>query len=174
MITDSKSLKTLPQILGIINAKVLVTLLLFGFVLMEIFKENSMVGIGFGVFRTLGYDLGDTHNIYVKILVEQGLVGLLIFLLVILAFMIEGFRLYKKGDDDFSKGLGLGLFVCMFVLSVNNFFGDRWSYFELSGYLWIFAGLVARLNIISSEENRPARPAKKKSTNLKNPYIRPV
>ena len=141
---------------------------------LEIFKENSVVGIGFGVFRTLGYDLGDTHNIYVKILVEQGLVGLLIFLLVILAFMIEGFRLYKKGDDDFSKGLGLGLFVCMFVLSVNNFFGDRWSYFELSGYLWIFAGLVARLNIISSEENRPARPAKKKSTNLKNPYIRPA
>lgn len=40
MITDSKSLKTLPQILGIINAKVLGTLLLFGFVLMEIFKEN--------------------------------------------------------------------------------------------------------------------------------------
>lgn len=40
MITDSKSLKTLPQILGIINAKVLGTLLLFGFVLIEIFKEN--------------------------------------------------------------------------------------------------------------------------------------
>ena len=40
MISDSKSLKTLPQILGITNAKVLGTLLLFGFVLMEIFKEN--------------------------------------------------------------------------------------------------------------------------------------
>lgn len=141
---------------------------------LEIFKENPIVGIGFGVFRTLGYDLSDTHNIYVKILVEQGLAGLLIFLLVILAFMIEGFRLYQKGDDDFSKGLGLGLFVCMFVLLVNNFFGDRWSYFELSGYLWIFAGLVARLNIISNEENKPARPAKKKFANLKNPYIKPV
>jgi 4-hydroxybenzoate polyprenyltransferase len=40
MITDSKSLKTLPQILGITNAKVLGTLFLFVFVLMEIFKEN--------------------------------------------------------------------------------------------------------------------------------------
>jgi len=37
---DSKSLKTLPQILGITNAKVLGTLLLFGFLLMEIVKEN--------------------------------------------------------------------------------------------------------------------------------------
>ncbi|WP_372769158.1 hypothetical protein [Lutibacter sp.] len=37
---DSKELKTLPQILGITNSKVLGTLLLFGFVLLEIFKEN--------------------------------------------------------------------------------------------------------------------------------------
>ena len=37
---DSKELKTLPQILGIANSKVLGTLLLFGFVLFEIFKEN--------------------------------------------------------------------------------------------------------------------------------------
>ncbi|MDP3357934.1 MAG: hypothetical protein Q8S41_01170 [Lutibacter sp.] len=37
---DSKSLKTLPQTLGITNAKVLGTLLLFGFLLMEIVKEN--------------------------------------------------------------------------------------------------------------------------------------
>jgi len=37
---DLKELKTLPQILGITNSKVLGTLLLFGFVLLEIFKEN--------------------------------------------------------------------------------------------------------------------------------------
>ncbi|NEW79352.1 MAG: hypothetical protein GZ086_08000 [Gelidibacter sp.] len=37
---DSKSLKTLPQILGITNAKFLGTLLLIGFLLMDIFKEN--------------------------------------------------------------------------------------------------------------------------------------
>lgn len=37
---DLKSLKTLPQILGITNTKVLGTLLLIGFVLLEILKEN--------------------------------------------------------------------------------------------------------------------------------------
>lgn len=38
--TDSKSLKTLPQFIGITSSKVLGILLLFGFVLLEIFKEN--------------------------------------------------------------------------------------------------------------------------------------
>jgi hypothetical protein len=37
---DSKSLKTLPQQLGIKNSKVLGTLFLFGFLLLEIIKEN--------------------------------------------------------------------------------------------------------------------------------------
>jgi len=37
---DAKSLKTLPQILGVNSSKVLGILLLFGFILMEIFKEN--------------------------------------------------------------------------------------------------------------------------------------
>jgi hypothetical protein len=40
MNADSKSLKTLPQIMGITSSKVLGILLLFGFVLLEIFKEN--------------------------------------------------------------------------------------------------------------------------------------
>ena len=141
---------------------------------MELFRENSLVGIGYGVFGQLGYDLGDTHNIYVKILVEQGIVGMLIFVILVFTFMAEGFRLYRNGDDDLSKGLGLGLAVCMFVLLVNNIFGDRWTYLELSAYLWIFAGLVARLNIISKEENSSAKAVKKKITQLKNPYIRPV
>lgn len=40
MNSDSKSLKTLPQIMGITSSKVLGILLLFGFVLLEILKEN--------------------------------------------------------------------------------------------------------------------------------------
>ncbi|HSQ46871.1 MAG TPA: hypothetical protein VLM44_08145 [Lutibacter sp.] len=38
--TDSKSLKTLPQIIGITSSKVLGIFFLFGFVLLEVFKEN--------------------------------------------------------------------------------------------------------------------------------------
>lgn len=130
----------------------------------ELFQENPLVGIGFGTFSQLGYDLGDTHNIYVKILVEQGVVGMLIFVILILGFIAEGFRLYRNGDDDLSKGLGLGLVVCVFVLLVNNIFGNRWTYLELSGYLWIFAGLAARLNILSARSPQPAKafPKKKK------------
>ncbi len=118
---------------------------------MQIFQENPIVGVGFGVFRNLGFSLKDTHNIYVKILVEQGIVGLVVFLLVVLCFIYEGSRLYRKGDDDLSRGLGLGLAISIIVLLVNNIFGDRWSYLELSAYLWIYAGLASRLRVLPSQ-----------------------
>jgi len=136
---------------------------------MELFAGSPIVGVGFGVFRNLGLALGDTHNIYVKILVEQGVVGLLFFLVIVFNFMREGFKLYQKGEDDFSRGLGLGFMASMFTLMINNFFGDRWSYLELGAYIWIFGGLVCRLNnlvgqtpqaaIAAAANKRPLTPA---------------
>lgn len=121
---------------------------------MELFKGSPLVGIGYGVFRMMDFGTGlhDTHNIYVKILVEQGVIGILLFLFVIFSFMRQGFFLYQKGDDAISRGLGLGVLASMFTLLINNFFGDRWSYFELSAYVWTFGGLIARLSTLKSEE----------------------
>ncbi len=124
---------------------------------LDLFQKSPVFGIGYGVFRNLGLQLGDTHNIYVKLLVEQGLLGLLVFLITIGCFFREGFILYQKGEDDFGRGLGLGIVACMVTLLVNNFFGDRWSYLELSAYLWIFAGLAARMNALSGQ--KPAETA---------------
>jgi len=118
---------------------------------MKLFHENPLTGIGFGVFRNLGFGLSDTHNIYVKYLAEQGLIGIVILLILFLCFLHMGYTLYKKGDDDLNKGMGLGLMACVIVLIINNFFGDRWSYMEISAYLWIFAGLVARLIILDQD-----------------------
>jgi len=98
---------------------------------------------------------------------------MLIFLIVIFCFLRMGYVLYKKGEDDLSKGMGLGLMACIIVMMINNFFGDRWTYFELSAYLWILAGLVGRLIIMAQSpealaqaeqktKNAPAAIAQKK------------
>jgi O-antigen ligase len=133
----------------------------------QIFQENPLAGIGFGSFRTLGLNLGDTHNIYIKIAAEQGVIGLCLFTILFLCFIREGYRLYKKGEDDESKGLGLGFMVGAFVVLANNMFGDRYTYYELGAYWWIYAGLVARLIAISSEAKaKPVETSQKKSTKL--------
>jgi O-antigen ligase len=91
--------------------------------------------------------------VYLKILVEQGIVGIFIFFIIILMFIRQGWRLYQKGDDDFSKSVGLGFVFLVLVLLVNNIFGERWSHAQVSAFLWVIAGLVARLNILVDEKS---------------------
>lgn len=133
---------------------------------MDLFKGSPIFGIGYGVFRRMDFGTGlhDTHNIYVKILVEQGIIGFIAFFIIIFSFIRQGFVLYQKGDDDMSKGLGLGFWTSMITLMINNFFGDRWAYFELSAYTWIFAGLVTKLCEFSTEKPKETlRPKTAKS-----------
>jgi O-antigen ligase len=133
---------------------------------LDLIQRNPLTGVGYGVFRYLGLELGDTHNIYLKILVEQGIIGFLIFLILIFKLFWEGIILYRKDEDPLAKGLGLGLSMCVLALLVNNFFGDRWTYMEVSSNLWVFAALVARLNL--TREEAPETTTNEKKIGLRN------
>ncbi len=139
---------------------------------LALFQGSPVLGTGFGTFRFMGYSLKDTHNIYMKILSEQGLVGIFIFFALLVAFMREGFKLYQKGDDEFSKGLGLGFFVAIFVVAVNNLFGDRWSYLEPNAFLWVLTGLVARSNSLIGHVPKPL-PVKKSKPHVNIEEVKP-
>jgi O-antigen ligase len=117
---------------------------------MEIFSQNPVVGIGFNTinFLDLGDGFSDTHNIYVKILAEQGIVGFLIFILLFRLALKSGWRLYKNSKDLFLKGLGLGFTLCVIAIMTTNIFGDRWTHFQLGAYFWVFLALVVRGNKI--------------------------
>jgi O-antigen ligase len=88
----------------------------------------------------------------VKILAEQGTIGMFIFLLMFLLALRSGWRLYRDTEDPFLKGLGLGFFTCVIATMTTNVFGDRWTYVQLGAYYWVFLALVVRSNIMIKEE----------------------
>lgn len=120
----------------------------------EMFKNNPVFGVGFNTSTHFGFELGDTHNIYLKILVEQGIIGFLLFLILLFLSSRYSWRLYKKGKDPFLKGIGLGLFICIISLSISNLFGDRWTHLEVGAYFWSFLGLVAKGNTLINQEKK--------------------
>ncbi|MFC1658435.1 O-antigen ligase family protein [Candidatus Omnitrophota bacterium] len=130
---------------------------------LSLFSRNPLTGIGFATSPELGLrkSLTDTHNIYVEILVEQGIVGMIIFLLLIYLSLRSGWQLYKTADDTFLQGLGFGFVCCTLVLLITNFFGDRWTYLQLAAYYWVFLGLVVRGNIIVNAQRANSIPVKK-------------
>jgi len=138
---------------------------------MELFNENPLLGIGYGGFQQMSFELGDTHNIYVKILAEQGIIGMLLFALLLITFFTQGIRLFRYGEDDMAKGLGLGFAVSIIVLAINNIFGNRWTYMEVSTFLWVFAALVARLNIMTVADEKDTLAGKKRKKNIHGKFV---
>lgn len=109
---------------------------------LETFARNPLIGTGYNTFATIaGYD---THNQYLKILAEQGLIGETIFLIFICLAFKTGWRLFKTARDSFLRGLGLGFSTCVIVVALGNLTGDHWTYYNLMAFFWVFLALVVK------------------------------
>jgi putative inorganic carbon (hco3(-)) transporter len=111
---------------------------------MSYFYENPITGKG---YNTYAYLTGwDTHNVYIKFMAEEGIIGLCIYLWLYAIAFRSGWKLYVNAHEEQIKALGFG-FVCAVVASiVSNFFGDRWTYFQLGGIYWVLWALVDQYN----------------------------
>ena len=113
---------------------------------MQAFEANPAFGTGFDTYAYGQHETSykDTHNFFVKVLAETGIAGLAIFLWLLWRTYVTGYRLSRKARDPFLASLGLGLACWVVCAAVANFFGDRWHFLQVNGYMWVIAGLVAR------------------------------
>ena len=126
--------------------------------------ENSIIaspilGNGFGTFQYGQHvdDLRDTHNWYVKVLVETGIIGLIIVFFLLQQMISLPYRLFRRAEDPLYQGLGLGLLISMCSCLTANFFGDRWTLLEITGMLWVLMGAAVRANQFMAEGVTPER-----------------
>jgi O-antigen ligase len=110
------------------------------------FYHSPLLGTGFATFQMSEHvdNLKDTHNWYVKVLVETGIAGFIFALLLLQQMLAISYRLFKRASDPLYKGLGLGLFLAICCLIVTNFFGDRWTYIEITAPIWILVSAAIR------------------------------
>ena len=109
-------------------------------------RANPLLGLGFDTYAYTSHvhDYKDSHNYFVKVLAETGFVGLLLFLLLLGRNFQMGYRLFRRAKDPFLASLGLGLAAWTVCSLVANCFGDRWTFLQVNGYMWVLGGLVSR------------------------------
>jgi putative inorganic carbon (HCO3(-)) transporter len=122
------------------------------------FLNSPIVGNGFATFQFQEHvdNLSDTHNWYVKVLVETGIIGFIIAILLLQQVVALSYRLFKQATDPLYQGLGLGLIVAMCSCIVANCFGDRWTYLEITGLLWVLIAAAARALQLSQAQSSGA------------------
>ncbi len=134
--------------------------------------RSPIVGQGFATFQLGEHvdNLTDTHNYYVKVMVETGIIGLAMFLFLLQQMVATSHRLFKKATDPLFKGLGLGLLLATSACMVANLFGDRWTYLEIMGLFWVQFAAAARALELSAAESTSA-PVKAELAEPANPYL---
>jgi len=122
----------------------------------EAFLRSPLVGNGYATFQYAEHvdNLSDTHNWFVKVCVETGILGLIPVLFMLQQMLATSYRLLKRATDPLYRGLGLGLFVAICACMVANCFGDRWTYLEITGLLWVLVAAAIRATqfTLSAEE----------------------
>jgi len=122
--------------------------------------EHVLFGTGFNTYEFMGRveEYRDTHNIYLKVLVETGILGLGLFFALLWKSFRMSFRLFRFAKDPLFRALGLGTAAFVACAFIVNFFGDRWMYLQVNGYLWTFLGLVVRAQALTNEQNAAMLP----------------
>lgn len=85
------------------------------------------------------------HNQHLNILVQGGIVGYGLFLWLFVAVMRDCLYLFTCGKTPLLRAFGVGMCAATLSLFVANVFGDRWSYYILTGYFWV---LIACVNVL--------------------------
>jgi putative inorganic carbon (HCO3(-)) transporter len=108
--------------------------------------DNPIFGIGYATYQLTAHvdNLRDTHNWYVKVMVETGIIGMIMVLVLLQQMIVLPWRLFRRAEDPLYRGLGLGLFLAVVSCLVANCFGDRWTYLEITGPLWVLVGTATR------------------------------
>ncbi len=116
----------------------------------EMTKESSLFGVGTGGFYDAykkqvkdkqgfeGVLTNDPHNQYLKILIEQGILGITSFLLLLTLFFL------KKNNSDPNHIIGKSTLIAWCITSLAN---SHFSTFNEGQFIWIWLGIFLTSNL---------------------------
>jgi O-antigen ligase len=132
----------------------------------DLFKGSPLYGIGYHAFIKLNPHGMDTHNFFMKALTEQGIIGAIVVLSLLIRAMTVAVSLYRKTRDPLFRALSAGVISCLFAIIAGNFFGDRFSHYALIAYFWVYLALLeVGLQLHASEA--PPEPGKSRLRKLR-------
>lgn len=113
----------------------------------EQFIKRPVLGTGFHTFHhgEVNPLEMDTHNFFLRELVEKGLIGACILaalLLTVLRTCWRGFRAAAPGSLYY--GFMIGLTAAFVALVIGNAFGDRFTHYPMIAHFWLYVGLGVR------------------------------
>lgn len=129
-------------------------------------KDRPLLGSGIGSFKynSLRYqakffDQGDnralypygiadkTHNEYLQLWVELGIIGLIIFIWLIFAYFNYGLKILKREKDRYKQGVIIGLMGSVMAFLIDSIFWFPLHHSFTSFLFWLCLGLLVVMDL---------------------------
>jgi len=151
-----------------------------------IIKDYPLLGSGIGSFKynSLRYqakffDQGDnralypygvadkTHNEYLQLWAELGIIGLIIFIWLIFAYFNYGLKTLKREKDQYKQGIIIGLMGSVMAFLIDSIFWFPLHHSFTSFLFWLCLGLLVVMGLKEDEAVYKSK-SNKKITSAKN------
>jgi O-antigen ligase len=120
----------------------------------EKYKSSPVVGYGYKSWRSpeINPTHMDTHNYFVKTLVEKGAIGLIILIGLLYSIYRQARKTHSVSKENpWASAVSLGVLTATIALVVGNMFGDRFSHTTVVAIYWIYVGLMLKAPLLSSK-----------------------
>jgi O-antigen ligase len=94
-----------------------------------------------------------TDNYYLKLLIETGILGTIIFITILVLGIKKGMKTFYYCQDHFLKYTCLGLTFGIVILSINNFANSVLELPAINSVLWIILGLISSISYSQNNYN---------------------
>ena len=112
------------------------------------FSENPIIGIGVGEFPNRSYLKTDTHNTYLQVLCEQGIIGIVFFIIPLFYCLTETVKSLRRVPESMCKKfLRYSLFIQLLYI-LYSYSGN--TNINLTGFVMYFIA-IAILNNCKSK-----------------------
>jgi O-antigen ligase len=128
-------------------------------------EEHPISGIGIGNFQPFnneyiiqhpefntGENILHTHNVYLKMFAELGVVGLIVFLIFSVVIIVKAVKVAKNFDGEL-KNIATGIGVAFFTFYLVNMFDNLLFAPKVMNYYFIFIGILVT-SIINIKYNK--------------------
>ncbi len=118
------------------------------------FLHHPVTGTGYHTFhhKEVNPYGKDTHNLYIRTLTEGGVIGAIMLLGVLFSILRAARReLSRAPTGTVHYGLALGLVGAWMGLVIGNLFGDRFTYYPMIAYFWLYVALVIKARHLPPE-----------------------
>lgn len=130
---------------------------------MKCFSEHPIFGVGIGNYEAVhpqyvarfpeldpGEAIYHTHNVYLKIAAELGIIGVVIFIASIIFMYLRFIDIYKKASEYKTLIVGILISFSVFFVAINLFDNLLLSP-KIMNYYFIFIGLVYAIEKIEKK-----------------------